>query len=132
MAQMAMRESEFTTADVRRITKELADANPTDPDGYVRVPLQPPIPAVALARYADFAPGDQLTITLGQELYSPVKYFTFTVGPFAATVTVRPDESGADAAMRCYRVLLELNESEFNIAWQRHRDRIAKMPKQRD
>ena len=85
------------------------------------------IPMPALERYADFAPGDTIGITLGAELYSPVKYNTFTVGPFSATVVVRPGETGADAAMRCYRVLLELNEAEFNIAWGRQRERMDKI-----
>lgn len=85
------------------------------------------IPQPALERYADFAPGDTIGITLGAELYSPVKYNTFTVGPFSATVVVRPNETGADAAMRCYRVLLELNEAEFNIAWGRQQERMNKL-----
>lgn len=85
---------------------------------------QPAMPAAALARYADFGPGDQLGITIGAELYSPVKYNTFEIGPFSATVVVRPGETGADAAARCYRVLLELNEAEFQIAWGRHRERL--------
>lgn len=83
------------------------------------------MPQHALERYADFAPGDTIGITLGAELYSPIKYNTFTVGPFSATVVVRPEETGADAAMRCYRVLLELNEAEFQIAWGRQRERVT-------
>lgn len=85
------------------------------------------MPEAALKRYAEFHPGDQLSITIGAEKYSPVKYRSFDVGPFSATVVVRPDETGADAAMRCYRVLLELNEAEFQIAWQRHRERLTKV-----
>ncbi len=87
------------------------------------------LPVQALERYADFAPGDSIGITIGAELYSPVKYNTFTVGPFSATVVVRPGETGADAAMRCYRVLLELNQAEFDIAWGRQRARLTELGK---
>ena len=90
------------------------------------------LPEAALARFIDFHPGDHLTITIGQELYSPIKYATFTVGPFAATVVVRPNETGAQAAMRCYRILLELNEAEFQIAWSRHLERATTVKHRKD
>lgn len=105
--------------DMRAIDN--AEKPRTEAEVAVRLPVH------ALERYADFSPGDSIGITLGAELYSPVKYNTFTVGPFSATVVVRPGETGADAAMRCYRVLLELNEAEFNIAWGRQRERLTKM-----
>ncbi len=84
----------------------------------------PPIPRAALERFADFSPGDTISIALGREMYSPVKYRNFEIGPFSATVVVRPGETGADAAMRVYRVLLELQEAEFQIAWGRHKERL--------
>lgn len=87
----------------------------------------PGIPADALAGYAALGPGDQLSITIGREKYSPTKYNTFEIGPFSATVTVRPHETGDQAAMRCYRTLLELSEAEFNIAWGRHLERLKKI-----
>lgn len=79
-----------------------------------------------LERYAEIYPGESVSITIGAEMYSPVKYHNFEIGPFSATVIVRPGETGADAVQRCYRILLELNEAEFQIAWNRHRERCAK------
>jgi hypothetical protein len=74
--------------------------------------------------------GEAISLTLGPEVYSPVKYNTFTIGPFSATVVIQPGETTADAVTRCYRVLAELNEVEFNLAWDRHKSRLAKMPRQ--
>lgn len=73
---------------------------------------------------------EAISLTLGPEVYSPVKYNTFTIGPFSATVVIQPGETTADAVTRCYRVLAELNEVEFNLAWDRHKSRLAKMPRQ--
>lgn len=76
--------------------------------------------------------GEAISITLGPEVYSPVKYGTFTVGPFSATVVIQQGETTADAVQRCYRVLAELNEVEFNLAWDRYKTRLSKMPKRND
>lgn len=48
---------------------------------------------------------DAVTVTWGEEKYTPVPYQTFGVGPFSATVAVAPGESDAAALERAYAVL---------------------------
>lgn len=38
-----------------------------------------------------------MTATWGREVFTPVKFHTFEVGPFSATVVVRKGESGSAA-----------------------------------
>lgn len=109
---------------MRRRTEETSEPVVETPTAPASVDDR--IPAAALARFVDLQEGESVSITLGEEMYSPVKYRHFSVGPFSGTVVVRPGETGADAAMRLYRVLLELNEAEFQIAWGRHKSRLEK------
>ena len=117
---------------MRKRRKHEVSEPTSDPHGFHAEQVGPQltatgqIPVAALAKFSDLREGESVSITLGAEMYSPVQYRNFSVGPFSGTVVVRPGETGADAAMRLYRVLLELNEAEFQVAWGRHKDRLVK------
>lgn len=99
----------------------------------------PPAPVVDTALHAtsmaaatqsaddSLSEGERLTLTVGKESYSPIKYQSFEVGPFQTTIIVRAGETASQAVQRGYRVLLELQEAEFQLAWGRHRARSAVM-----
>jgi hypothetical protein len=44
--------------------------------------------------------GTSIEVTWGENLFAPIQYNSFRVGPFRMTVTVRADESVADAVAR--------------------------------
>ncbi len=47
-------------------------------------------------------PGDRITLTLGEETYTPGSGGSFTVGPIQLSVTVREGENNDDAYLRAY------------------------------
>lgn len=49
--------------------------------------------------------GEPVTSTWGEELYSPVQFNTFRVGPFSATTKIRSGETREDALARVNRDL---------------------------
>ena len=52
--------------------------------------------------------GDEVTVTAGRETYTPIRFHTFEVGPFAVTTRVRQGETGQQAFERATRFLQRL------------------------
>ncbi len=73
--------------------------------------------------------GDAITITLGAETFSPVKYFTFTVGPISGTTIVMPGESSDEAYLRLSSNLLAMFECEFATKCEQFLDRLRDVVK---
>ena len=71
--------------------------------------------------------GDALSVTLGPETFTPVKYNTFTVGPITAKTNVRDGETGEQAWQRLHRFCDELFEVEFQITSKRYVDRLKEL-----
>lgn len=65
---------------------------------------------VAIADADELREGETVTATWGAEKYTPVanSYSTFEVGPFTATVAVRPGETRSSALRRAYAELEEV------------------------
>lgn len=63
---------------------------------------------------------DEITVTWGQEAYTPVSYNTFHVGPFSMTTKIQAGETQAQAFQRAYIFL----ESQAKIAFRRKRDQF--------
>lgn len=74
-------------------------------------------------------PGDKVTFTVGAETFTPVPYFSFTVGPFAATVSLRKDEGVEDMVMRVYKFLIGMFEIEFDMKNYQNAQRIGEAGK---
>lgn len=49
--------------------------------------------------------GEYVDVTWGEELFSPVQYNSFRVGPFSRRTRVRPGETEDQAFERVYRQL---------------------------
>lgn len=70
-------------------------------------------------------PGDTVTFTVGRELFAPVKYNTFEVGPISVTTTVGPGETMADAFARAHAMAYVMFESEFHLKRVQYFERMA-------
>jgi hypothetical protein len=55
---------------------------------------------------------ETITVTWGQETFTPKQFHTFHVGPFVATGAIRPDETRAQAMERLYEDLRLFAEKE--------------------
>jgi hypothetical protein len=72
--------------------------------------------AAELRDSLDPAPNfETLTISIGRETFSPVKYNTFEVGPFSTSIRLEPGEDIEHAYLRGRARLLALVETEFNL-----------------
>lgn len=58
------------------------------------------------------ASGETVDVTFGEELYTPQQYFSFRVGPYRGTTTVRPGETRVQAGERLYAELSALADKE--------------------
>lgn len=67
--------------------------------------------------------GDVLKVTKGKELFAPIKYFSFEVGPLAIETQVREGETIVDTYARACTALEELFEVEFSIKLKAFHDR---------
>lgn len=54
-----------------------------------------------------------LTVVSGRELFAPVKFFTFEVGPITIETTVRENEAYEDAIERCNKLLESGMQAQF-------------------
>ena len=61
----------------------------------------------------DLDEGDELSVTVGREVFTPVKFQTFDVGPCTATVKLRKNESVRDAMLRASNVAHSLFRAEY-------------------
>lgn len=53
-----------------------------------------------------------VTVTWGEEIFSPQQFHTWKVGPFSSTVNIREGESLVDCARRAMRELTVFAEAE--------------------
>lgn len=58
--------------------------------------------------------GDTISMSWGKELFCPVKYNNFEIGPFTASTTIRKGETQAVATERVRRYLAVLAKEEFD------------------
>jgi hypothetical protein len=58
-------------------------------------------------------PGESFTLTWGKELFSPVQYVNFEVGPFHVNIVIRPDETQEEAIARGNLFLTSLARADF-------------------
>jgi len=58
--------------------------------------------------------GDTITVTWGGESFSPIRFFNAEVGPFTATVRIRPGEKPSEARARATAFV----EATAALAWQ--------------
>lgn len=58
----------------------------------------------------------QITLTYGEQLFAPIQYNSFRVGPFTLTVTVRPGETASAATARGLKVLGEVAAAAYKEA----------------
>lgn len=58
----------------------------------------------------------QVTFTLAEHRYSPVKYQSFGVGPFTATVTIEPGDDPKEVVDEAKQVLLDIARDEYKRA----------------
>lgn len=73
-----------------------------------------PIQSIAELQQAVSA-GDTMTVTMGRTTLSPEKYNTFDIGPLSMTVSVRQDETAAQAYTRARAALEHLYEAEVEL-----------------
>lgn len=83
------------------------------------------------ATHLDLRPGEKLLVTLGPQKFFPVKFNGFEVGPFAAELTVREGETGEQTFLRAHSMLSRLDEAEFALSWDRCKQRLRKIEKER-
>jgi hypothetical protein len=69
-------------------------------------------PTMKVQRWTD-EPIDDVTVTWGEEVYSPVQYNSFRLGPYSMTTAVRPGETRAQAFERAYDDLERLAAASF-------------------
>lgn len=87
----------------------LAPPPPTDPRGSVTTPPEEyrttePSPRTAspstVVNNVVGSSGEYVDVTVGEELYGPVQFHAYRVGPFEMRVYLRPDEDHGQAAER--------------------------------
>lgn len=76
----------------------------------------------AFAAAAGAEVGQPVEVTWGEELFQPVQFNTFRVGPFKATTVVRPGETVAAALARLHA---EIDEAAKKIRAQKVADYLA-------
>ena len=73
--------------------------------------------------------GDTVTVTWGEEMFSPVQYNNFRVGPFMATTKIRVGETAFTASRRALFELSKLAEVEFETKATAYLQRLATVGK---
>ena len=83
--------------------------------GFDREPVSAELgPPTGLMRpVGDLDEGDEISVTVGREVFTPVKFQTFDVGPCSATVRLRKGESVRDAMLRASNVARSLFRAEY-------------------
>lgn len=87
-------------------------------------PEEPRIVVESLDTDDDDDEGDAITVTAGRELFAPIRYHSFEVGPFALQTHVRAGESRHDAIKRAQATVDELFAQDFERKLQEHLERI--------
>lgn len=84
--------------------------------------ISKPAPVVNVAS----AP-ETVTVTWGEELFTPVQFCSFRVGPYSAATTLRPGESREQAADRLMRELERIAAKERDIKIRVYREGLEKV-----
>lgn len=71
-------------------------------------------PRLADVRGSAF-PGDSVSVTAGKEIFFPVKFQGFEVGPISFQTAIGPGESLEQAYGRASSVVAAMFEAEFNM-----------------
>jgi hypothetical protein len=71
------------------------------------------------------AAGERVEVTWGAELFQPVQYNDFRVGPFSASTIVRPRESIAEATVRLHREISVAAQHAFEEKSARYLENLA-------
>lgn len=56
---------------------------------------------------------ERLTVSSGREVYAPIPYHSFEVGPITMETALQDGESPADGAARCHTILAEAMQNQF-------------------
>jgi hypothetical protein len=99
---------------------------PTPGQTYAPAPADAKDVAAAFAEVAVLDCPETVTVTWGEEAFSPVQYQSFRVGPFSMTGKVRPGESATDASKRLYT---ELNTFAIETRAQKAQSFLAALGK---
>jgi predicted ATPase len=67
---------------------------------------------------------DRVSVTAGPEVYTPVRFNSFAVGPIRVDTAVLPGETVEDAHRRAYLHAHVLMEVEWNVALETHLRRV--------
>lgn len=70
-------------------------------------------------------PGDVVTVTKGKEVFFPVKFNGFDVGPLSATTVIREGEDSGEAYSRARSSLEVLFRVEYELAAKEYFERLA-------
>ena len=65
-----------------------------------------------------------VTVTLGKELFCPVQYYSFEVGPYSITTQVREGETVEEACTRARKRLEAVQAEDFELKLRGHLERI--------
>lgn len=69
-------------------------------------------------------PGTEITVTWGEETFSPVQYNSFRIGGHSIKVTVQPGETALDAFKRGWGILEQAAQVMFDDKLNGFRDRL--------
>jgi len=83
------------------------------------VPIQPEFNTVA-----DDIVYQSVTVTLGKELFCPVQYYSFEVGPYSLTTQIREGETVEEACARARKRLEVVQAEDFELKVRGHLERI--------
>lgn len=70
---------------------------------------------------------ETVTVTWGEEVYSPISYNTLKVGPLSYTTTVKDNETPYEAGVRAMAVVQELFAEQFQIKIDEFNTRIKQL-----
>lgn len=70
--------------------------------------------------------GASVTVTYGEEVFSPVQYQSFRVGPFSITRTVRSDETAESVYASIEEELQQMSNRQFELRLRSFKERIEK------
>lgn len=75
----------------------------------------------------DLSAGDEVRVQIGPEVFSPIRYHTFTVGPVSVSTKVRPGESAEEAHVRAWSIAEVAFEAQFSTCLQQFLDRVREV-----
>jgi hypothetical protein len=61
-----------------------------------------------------------VTVTVGEQKFSPIQFNVFTVGPFTATVVVREGEDVQEVMTKVRESLLDYAREEYKVSLERY------------